>query len=249
MVAGRRAGRRERHESSEASAEPGVRGFPVRATRLETRRATLAECDAARQACPRATLFRSRAWAAYYAPYDAIHEGSLARWGGRAGSRFGPANFEALRHRGAPEAELRLAELDDATIFAGGFYVYGPRHASCGHAAALADFFEPRVANWFAHELTLDACVRSLEWLDLDPNGGRNGVQRFNGRVGAVALPSPAIAHEESLVGGREPGGGRRGRASQRKTLVAATAEQAPRGGLGRAHSPRRGPPPSCCPG
>ena len=41
---------------------------------------------------------------------------------------------------------------------------------------------------------------------------------------------------DESLVGGREPGSGRRGRASQRKTLVAVLAEQMPQGGLGRAH-------------
>lgn len=41
---------------------------------------------------------------------------------------------------------------------------------------------------------------------------------------------------DESLVGGREPGSGRRGRASQRKTLVAVSAEQTPGGGLGRAH-------------
>ena len=41
---------------------------------------------------------------------------------------------------------------------------------------------------------------------------------------------------DESLLGGREPGSGRRGRASQRKTLVAVSAEQTPGGGLGRAH-------------
>jgi len=41
---------------------------------------------------------------------------------------------------------------------------------------------------------------------------------------------------DESLVGGRERGSGKRGRTSQRKTLVAVSAEQTPRGGLGRAH-------------
>jgi transposase-like protein len=41
---------------------------------------------------------------------------------------------------------------------------------------------------------------------------------------------------DESLIGGRERGSGMRGRTSQRKTLVAATAEQMPQGGLGRAH-------------
>lgn len=41
---------------------------------------------------------------------------------------------------------------------------------------------------------------------------------------------------DESLIGGREPGSGQRGRTSQRKTLVAVSAERTPQGGLGRAH-------------
>src|SRR5450830_1538657 len=41
---------------------------------------------------------------------------------------------------------------------------------------------------------------------------------------------------DESLIGGREPGSGKRGRTSQRKTLVAVSAEQTPQGGLGGAH-------------
>src|SRR5450756_836318 len=41
---------------------------------------------------------------------------------------------------------------------------------------------------------------------------------------------------DESLVGGRDRGSGKRGRTSRRKTLVAVSAEQTPRGGLGRAH-------------
>jgi transposase-like protein len=40
---------------------------------------------------------------------------------------------------------------------------------------------------------------------------------------------------DESLVGGRDRGSGKRGRTSRRKTLVAVSAEQTPRGGLGRA--------------
>ena len=41
---------------------------------------------------------------------------------------------------------------------------------------------------------------------------------------------------DESLVGGRGRGSGKRGRTSPRKTLVAVSAEQTPQGGLGRAH-------------
>ena len=41
---------------------------------------------------------------------------------------------------------------------------------------------------------------------------------------------------DESLIGGREHGSGKRGRTSQRKTLVAVSAEQTPQGGLDRAH-------------
>jgi len=40
---------------------------------------------------------------------------------------------------------------------------------------------------------------------------------------------------DESLLGGRERGSGKRGRAAQRKTLVAVAAEQTPEGGPGRA--------------
>jgi len=41
---------------------------------------------------------------------------------------------------------------------------------------------------------------------------------------------------DESLVGGRGRGSGKRGRTSPHKTLVAISAEQTPQGGLGRAH-------------
>lgn len=41
---------------------------------------------------------------------------------------------------------------------------------------------------------------------------------------------------DESLVGGRGRGSGKRGRTSPHKTLVAVSAEQTPQGGLGRAH-------------
>lgn len=133
-------------------------------------------------------------WAAYYA----IYEASLARWGARASSRYGTALFEALRRRGTPGVELWLAELDDGLIVAGGLCLYGPRHASYWHAAALAEFFELRPANLLVHELMIDACLRSLEWFDLNPSGGHAGVRTFKERVGAVAVPSPVIVRDRA---------------------------------------------------
>ncbi len=163
-------------------------------------RASHGHASAVRKACRRGLAVRRAGspeeWEAYYR----IYEASLIRWGASETSRYGESLFEALRRRGSPDVELWLAVLDEETIVAGGLCLYGPRHVSYWHAAALSEFFELRPANLLVHELLLDACGRSLEWFDLNPSAGLEGVQTFKQRVGAVTLPSPVIVRE----GGRD---------------------------------------------
>ncbi len=110
-------------------------------------------------------------------------------------SRYGEALFEALRRRGSPDVELRLAVLHEETIMAGGLCLYGPRHVYCWHAVALSEFFELRAANLLVHELLLDVCGRSLEWFDLNPSAGLEGVQTFKQRVGARLVKGSRQKH------------------------------------------------------
>jgi CelD/BcsL family acetyltransferase involved in cellulose biosynthesis len=133
-------------------------------------------------------------WAGYYA----IYESSLARWGEQATSRYGAGLFELLRRRGSPDVELWLVELDEATVVAGGLCVYGPNHAAYWHGAALAEYFDLRPANLLVHEFMVDACARGLDWFDLNPSGGHEGVDTFKQRVGAESLPCPIIRRERA---------------------------------------------------
>jgi hypothetical protein len=133
-------------------------------------------------------------WDAYYA----IYLEALGRWGEDASSRYGVRLFELLRRRGSPGVELWLATLDDGVIIAGGLCLYGPRHVSYWHAAALSEFFSLRPANLLVHEMVLDACARGFRWFDLNPSGGHAGVATFKERVGAVALPAPVLIRERS---------------------------------------------------
>ncbi len=133
-------------------------------------------------------------WARYYS----VYESSLARWGAGATSCYGAGLFEILRRRGRPDIDLWLVELDDALVVAGGLCVYGPRHAAYWHGAALAEFFEFRPANLLMHELVADACARGLEWFDLNPSGGHEGVDIFKRRVGAERLACPIIKRERA---------------------------------------------------
>ena len=135
-------------------------------------------------------------WDQYYKAYEA----SLARWGDRTSSRYGAELFELLRRRGSPGIELWLATLDDETIIAGGLCLYGPRHASYWHAAALSEFFPLRPANLLVHEMVLDACGRGLRWFDLNPSSGHEGVRTFKERVGAVAVPSPVVVRDRATL-------------------------------------------------
>lgn len=158
-------------------------------------RASHGHACAVRKAQREGVRVRRATSAADWEAYLRIYEEALARWGERASSRYGPRLFELLRRRGTPGVELWLATLHEGSIIAGGLCLYGPRHASCWHAASLSQFFSLRPANLLVHEMTLDACLRSLAWFDLNPSGGHDGVRIFKERVGAVALPSPVIIY------------------------------------------------------
>ena len=133
-------------------------------------------------------------WACYYG----VYEDSVARWGARATSRYDASLFEILRRRGGPDVELWLVELDAALVVAGGLCVYGPRHAAYWHGAALGEYFGSRPANLLVHELVVDACARGLDWFDLNPSGGHEGVDVFKKRVGGETLSCPVIERERA---------------------------------------------------
>jgi CelD/BcsL family acetyltransferase involved in cellulose biosynthesis len=130
-------------------------------------------------------------WARYYE----VYRSSLARWGSSATSGYAPSLFELLRRRGSPHVELWLAEMDDVLV-AGALCVYGPRHASYWHGAALGDHLRFRPVNLLMHELVVDACGRGLDWFDLNPSGGLTGVATFKERLGAESLECPMIHRE-----------------------------------------------------
>jgi hypothetical protein len=152
-------------------------------------------------------------WEAYYG----IYLEALDRWGEDASSRYGASLFELLRRRGAPVVELWLATLASGEIIAGGLGIYAPRHVMYWHAATRAEHFALRPANLLINEMVLDACLRGLDWFDLNPSGGHEGVRTFKERVGAVAMPAPVVIREHrrspladagrSLPGSPDPGG------------------------------------------
>jgi hypothetical protein len=127
--------------------------------------------------------------------YDRIYDQALARWGDRATSRYDARLFDLLRQQGAPCVELSLVTRDDGVIIAGGLCLYGPRHVSYWHGVSLREHFGLFPSNLLVHELSLNACNRSMDWFDLNPDGGHAGVRDFKERVGAIALPSPVIKY------------------------------------------------------
>jgi len=131
-------------------------------------------------------------WETYYA----IYLEALRRWGEQASSQYGAPLFDLLRRRGAPAVELWLATLAGGEIVAGGIGLYAPRHVTYWHAAARAEHFALRPANLLVHEMLRDACLRGLDWFDLNPSGGHEGVRTFKERVGAVALPAPVVIRD-----------------------------------------------------
>ncbi len=62
--------------------------------------------------------------------------------------------------------------------------------------ATLADYFRLRPANLLVHEMARDACERSLDWLDLNPSGGHEGVRVFKERCGGQAVACPVIVKD-----------------------------------------------------
>ncbi|HOT23717.1 MAG TPA: GNAT family N-acetyltransferase [Thermoleophilia bacterium] len=128
-------------------------------------------------------------WAEYYK----IYLDSLRRWGDAATSRYDAPLFESLRRRGDDTVRLWLATADERLTIAGGICLYAPRHVTYWHAAARSEYFFLRPANLLVYEMVKDAFDRGLEWFDMNPDGGHEGVRVFKERVGAEELPSPVV--------------------------------------------------------
>jgi CelD/BcsL family acetyltransferase involved in cellulose biosynthesis len=127
-------------------------------------------------------------WRAYYG----LYEDSLARWGDAASSHYSRSLFDELQRLEPGFVELWLASLDNRVI-AGALCLYAPRQVACWHAAALASFFDLRPVNLLYFDAIRDACSRGLDWFDLNPSGGHEGVREFKRRFGALPLPAPVI--------------------------------------------------------
>lgn len=136
-------------------------------------------------------------WETYYD----IYLESLGRWGEDASSRYGAELFELLRRRGSPAVELWLVTLADGEIVSGGVALYAARHVTYWHASTRTGHFALRPSNLMAYEMANDACRRGLEWFDLNPSGGIEGVKTFKRRLGAAALPAPVVTCERHLPG------------------------------------------------
>ena len=131
-------------------------------------------------------------WEAYFS----IYESTLARWGRNASSRYDGSLFEILRRRGEPGVTLWLVELKNGTIVSGAVTLSAPHHVVGWHMATLAEHFQLRPANLLVHEMARDACERSLDWLDLNPSGGHEGVRVFKERCGGQAVACPVIVRD-----------------------------------------------------
>jgi CelD/BcsL family acetyltransferase involved in cellulose biosynthesis len=126
-------------------------------------------------------------WHAYYD----IYEAALQRWGDDASSCYGPELFELLRRREG--VELWVVEAPDGTVISGAIALYARRHVALWHMATLAAHYRSRPTSLLIADLVRDAQRRGLEWFDLNPSGGHEGVVEFKERVGAEPLECPVI--------------------------------------------------------
>ena len=133
-------------------------------------------------------------WEAYYR----VYRESISRWGEAATSDYRWPLFDALRSREGRGVDLWIAERD--TVIAAQINLRSRRIVTAWGAAGLADFYHLRPMDLLTDEMVRDACADGLEWFDLHPSGGHEGVIEFKRHLGAIELPAPVLNRERAFV-------------------------------------------------
>jgi CelD/BcsL family acetyltransferase involved in cellulose biosynthesis len=133
-------------------------------------------------------------WESYYR----LYRESVSRWGKTASSDYDWPLFEALRNRAGRGVELWIVERD--SVIAAQINLQSGHVLTGWGAAGRAECFHLRPMNLLTDEIVRDACARGLDWFDLHPSGGHEGVIQFKRRLGAVELPAPVVTRERLLV-------------------------------------------------
>jgi hypothetical protein len=127
-------------------------------------------------------------WRAYYA----VYEDSLRRWGDAATSRYGWPLFEALYDLASPHVSLWLAE-KEGQIISGALCFYAARIGVEWHAASLERSLPVKPADFLKQAAMEEGCSRSIDWYDLGPSGGHEGVRAFKAKLGPTSLQAPVV--------------------------------------------------------
>lgn len=124
--------------------------------------------------------------------YFDVYQDSLRRWGDSVTSRYDWPLFSALRELESPNIRLWVAVLD-GRIVGGKLCLYAPRHVVSWHSVTLTEALPAKVADFMQYIAIRDACARGLEWFDLNPSGGHEGVRSFKAKLGAQPLPAGVL--------------------------------------------------------
>lgn len=134
-------------------------------------------------------------WRAYFD----VYLDSLRRWGDSVTSRYGWRLFEALHGCGSPHVKLWLALLEGRVV-SGALCFYSSRHVVSWHSASLAEGLSAKAPDFVKYVTIRDACQRGLEWYDLNPTGGHEGVRSFKAKLGGVPLPAGILFSPSARV-------------------------------------------------
>jgi hypothetical protein len=132
-------------------------------------------------------------WLAYYA----LYREALARWGDTSAIVYDRSLFTILAELDYPSARLWLAELDGvacagALVFTHGRGVVGWHSANApARCPGSANLLLWRMFDAFAHE--------GMTTFDLNPSGGRAGVERFKESLGGVRAATHVVARRQFL--------------------------------------------------
>jgi hypothetical protein len=134
-------------------------------------------------------------WRAYFN----VYQDSLRRWGDSATSRYGWPLFAALRELKSQNVKLWLAVLE-GRIVSGALCFYASRHVVSWHSASLAEGLSAKAPDFVKYVTIRDASQCGLEWYDLNPSGGHEGVRSFKAKLGGVPLPAGILFSPSARV-------------------------------------------------
>jgi hypothetical protein len=133
-------------------------------------------------------------WEAYYR----LYREAVGRWGARATSDYGRPLFDALRRREGHGVELWIVERQ--SIIAAQINLRSRRIVTGWGAAGRDGCYHLRPMDLLSDEMVRAATDDGLEWFDLHPSGGHDGVVEFKRHLGAVELAAPVLRHERAFV-------------------------------------------------